>query len=438
MQIFEAVAPIRFRGNDVILFHVLDPAEIDFTFTDPSSFEDLESGEQMPVVPDALAEQYRALVKAHIDELQTRATAQRIDYMLLKTSMPLDHALFQYLSHPRSADAHAMTFLTPLFLLGLAALAIPVLIHLTQRERTAVVEFPSLMFLRKIPYESVKRRRIRDWLLLALRRGGAGADRGGVRAAVHARLGARPRPAAARARWWCCSIAPTAWVRRHAGRGPSRRRAPRSASAGALDRVVAGAVLVHRRARAAIERRRVAGRRRDRSARRPSAGATRYAPALKLASSLLAESSLPRKETILISDFQRAGWQPDEAFRLPAGSVFTPVAVEPPSQANLSITPLSLQRVASENQERVAVTAGVSNRGAEAASNVKVDLEVDGRVVQSATVNVAAGSSASTTFAPVRVHRRRDARRRTRIPADGLAASTTCSTRSSRRRRCCR
>ena len=55
-----------------------------------------------------------------------------------------------------------MTFLTPLFLLGLAALAIPVLIHLTQRERTAVVEFPSLMFLRKIPYESVKRRRIRD------------------------------------------------------------------------------------------------------------------------------------------------------------------------------------------------------------------------------------------------------------------------------------
>ena len=97
-QIFEAVAPIRFRGNDVILFHVLDPAEIDFTFTDPSSFEDLESGEQMPVVPEALGEQYRALVKAHVDELQTRATAQRIDYMLLKTSLPLDHALFQYLS----------------------------------------------------------------------------------------------------------------------------------------------------------------------------------------------------------------------------------------------------------------------------------------------------------------------------------------------------
>ena len=62
-----------------------------------------------------------------------------------------------------------MSFLTPLFLLGMAALAVPVLIHLTQKERKSVVQFPSLMFLRKIPYESVQRRRIRDWLLLALR-----------------------------------------------------------------------------------------------------------------------------------------------------------------------------------------------------------------------------------------------------------------------------
>src|SRR4249920_3729888 len=62
-----------------------------------------------------------------------------------------------------------MSFLTPFFLVGLSALAIPVLIHLIQRERKRVVEFPSLMFLRKIPYQSVRRRRIRDWLLLAMR-----------------------------------------------------------------------------------------------------------------------------------------------------------------------------------------------------------------------------------------------------------------------------
>lgn len=97
-EVFDGIGPIRFRGNDVILFHVLDPMEIEFSFPDSASFEDLESGDQIPIVPDALAEQYRALVKAHIAELSARATAQRVDYMLLNTSMPLDHALFQYLS----------------------------------------------------------------------------------------------------------------------------------------------------------------------------------------------------------------------------------------------------------------------------------------------------------------------------------------------------
>src|SRR5580765_3925255 len=62
-----------------------------------------------------------------------------------------------------------MSFLTPLFLLGLAGLAVPVIIHLIQRERKNVVQFPSLMFLQRIPYQSVQRRRIRNWPLLLLR-----------------------------------------------------------------------------------------------------------------------------------------------------------------------------------------------------------------------------------------------------------------------------
>ena len=62
-----------------------------------------------------------------------------------------------------------MSFLTPLFLVGLAGLAVPVILHLIQKERKNVVHFPSLMFLRKIPYQSVRRRRIRHWLLLFMR-----------------------------------------------------------------------------------------------------------------------------------------------------------------------------------------------------------------------------------------------------------------------------
>ena len=78
----DAIKPLRFRGNDIIVFHVLDPAEIDFKFTEASSFQDLETGEQIPVVPTALAEQYRSLVQEHIAALSSRFTQNRVDYAL--------------------------------------------------------------------------------------------------------------------------------------------------------------------------------------------------------------------------------------------------------------------------------------------------------------------------------------------------------------------
>jgi uncharacterized protein (DUF58 family) len=97
-EIFEGLGPLRHRGQDVALFHVLDPQEIDFTFAEPSSFEDLETGDQMPIVPGKLAADYRALVQAHIETLTSRCSQQQIDYMLLNTSLPLDYALFRFLS----------------------------------------------------------------------------------------------------------------------------------------------------------------------------------------------------------------------------------------------------------------------------------------------------------------------------------------------------
>ena len=62
-----------------------------------------------------------------------------------------------------------MAFLAPLFFVGLAALSIPVLIHLTQREKKMVQQFPSLMFVRRIPYQTVRRRKLRDLALLCVR-----------------------------------------------------------------------------------------------------------------------------------------------------------------------------------------------------------------------------------------------------------------------------
>src|SRR5262245_48972375 len=97
-DILEAIKPLRFLGNDLIVFHVLDPREIDFEFEDASTFEDLETADQMPVVPQSFREQYRQMIQEHINTLQTRFSEQRIDYAILNTAEPLDRALFSYLS----------------------------------------------------------------------------------------------------------------------------------------------------------------------------------------------------------------------------------------------------------------------------------------------------------------------------------------------------
>jgi len=96
--VLDAISPLRFRGNDLIVFHVLDQSELEFGFGEASPFEDLESGEQMPVVPEAFREEYRELVKAHIDALARSFSGVRVDYAMLDTSKPLDHALYRYLA----------------------------------------------------------------------------------------------------------------------------------------------------------------------------------------------------------------------------------------------------------------------------------------------------------------------------------------------------
>lgn len=96
--VMQAVVPLRARGHDVLVFHVLDPAELEFPFEEASGFEDMESGEQIPVIPAKLRDDYRRMVRNHLAELERRFTGSGIDYTFLDTSRPLDLALFAYLS----------------------------------------------------------------------------------------------------------------------------------------------------------------------------------------------------------------------------------------------------------------------------------------------------------------------------------------------------
>lgn len=96
--VLDAIKPLRFLGNDLIVFHVLDPQEINFDFNEASTFQDLESGEQIPVVPQSFRAEYRRLIQEHIARLSAKFSEQRIDYMLCNTSEPLDKARSSYLS----------------------------------------------------------------------------------------------------------------------------------------------------------------------------------------------------------------------------------------------------------------------------------------------------------------------------------------------------
>ena len=96
--VVDALKPLAYGGNDLIVFHVLDPAEVDFPYDAASSFQDLESGRTAPVVPEKLRAQYRQLVQEHIAAISKLCGENRIDYALFDTRTPLDHALFKFLS----------------------------------------------------------------------------------------------------------------------------------------------------------------------------------------------------------------------------------------------------------------------------------------------------------------------------------------------------
>ena len=93
----DAVLQLRNRGNELLLLHVLDPAEREFAYDEATSLEDLESGERVPIVPTKLRAEYKALVTAHLDALARITSERRVDYALFDTSTPLDAALFRYL-----------------------------------------------------------------------------------------------------------------------------------------------------------------------------------------------------------------------------------------------------------------------------------------------------------------------------------------------------
>ena len=222
------------------------------------------------------------------------------------------------------------------------------------------------MFLRRIPYQSVRRRSIRHWLLLLPAR----ARRSLLIVAAFARpFFPQGALAAARRRRRARGRRPARSVGEHGLRRPLAAGA-RDAAHKAIDALGgddrATLVLFARNAeenvRATTDRPRLEPGDRRREGRRRAS--TRYGPALKLAQSILSASSLKRKEVVLVSDFQKTGWTGAEEIHLPEGTVLTPVSVAGAGDARTSSMPsVDFARASFSGQERITVTAGIVNRG---------------------------------------------------------------------------
>ena len=96
--IIKTVEPLRFHGNEVVLFHILDPREIDPKFRDPVVLIDLEDKTSMEVSPEYARTEYRNRIDAHVAGLRDKTRAAGMDYQLMNTARPLDEGLREYLT----------------------------------------------------------------------------------------------------------------------------------------------------------------------------------------------------------------------------------------------------------------------------------------------------------------------------------------------------
>lgn len=94
--IVKTVEPLRFRGNELILFHVLDPTELAPKISSPALFVDMETDDAIETSPEYLNVEYRGKMAGHIEALRSTAQSAGLDYFLLRTDRPLDEALREY------------------------------------------------------------------------------------------------------------------------------------------------------------------------------------------------------------------------------------------------------------------------------------------------------------------------------------------------------
>lgn len=288
------------------------------------------------------------------------------------------------------------SFLSPLFLGGLLALAIPVLVHLRMRERKTSVPFPSLMFVRKLPHKSLRRRTLQNLLLFAVRAlalillslafarpffpvdpSDPGALNGPLGRVIALDVSASMRYEGV-------------FARAVAEAEEAIREARPTDSVGLLlfsdhARGVAPPSTDHAKSLAALSTA-VAGDR-----------ATRFAPALRLAGDWLGALKADRREVVLITDGQTRALTGVSEVSLPPGTSITVRSVAPDEPDNSAVGDIAVEYSKEGERTFGVVTARVIHQGP-SESSLSATLEVAGRTIEERTVTVPSNGAAAVTF----------------------------------------
>jgi len=293
-----------------------------------------------------------------------------------------------------------LTFLVPLFLAGLVAVGIPIYIHLSHRVKKEPVAFPSLMFLSRVPYRTVRRQRIRHWPLFLLRS-----------AAVILLAVAFARPLVENALVGTVGLqgarelvilVDNSYSMAYEDRWERALRAARGVVTGLGPEDLASVVVFAAQAEAVNQ---PTG---DQTALLASLdrlslsnGRTRYSPPLQVAEQILEESRHPVREVVLITDFQKVGWDGETGVHLPDNTTLRRIDVSDPGSSNVAVTSVSVDRVVLGGRERVVVLARLINQSLEAVRDLTVAAEIDGNQVAAQAVDIEPNEVATVRFPAV-------------------------------------
>jgi hypothetical protein len=97
-EVIRALHHFRHRRHEVILFHVLDKAEIEFPFRETIAFHDLETNERIQIDPAYVRGEYLAQIEAFLQNYRRACAEAQIDYVLADTTTPYDFMLTKYIA----------------------------------------------------------------------------------------------------------------------------------------------------------------------------------------------------------------------------------------------------------------------------------------------------------------------------------------------------